>query len=166
MRRPKEQCDLFGSATRDAVETAIGRSKEKAEKWGEESLQSADDDVQDLAREIFQATGCGFAMIYTPPTGIFARGHVAITWDSIARIRAANHQGSNRTGFFETLREAMRHVLEYERIFRAEGLDAADRFHVRARVQNEAAVAARLIEQRGTPMEDPHSKRKSRVGPR
>jgi len=109
-----------------------------------------------LAEEVKKVTGCGPRLNWAAPSHAQASQLVLVGWDSLPRMKRDGASGTGRAGFFPDARTALRHVLEYERISAAEGKDAAELFHLKARCKSESEAVARMDEEAGVARVDPN----------
>lgn len=100
--------------------------------------------VEDLVEQVKAATGVGFRMMFQAPTQYPASRLVSVSWESMQRLKLGGH--TSRSAFAPSIRACLLLVLEYERVARSDGIDAADQYLVRERAQVEAAAVARMEE--------------------
>jgi hypothetical protein len=99
--------------------------------------------IDQLAEEVLRATGSGPRLYWGSgdhPAGRLVR----VDW----RDRFF--------GYFRDAQTALLYVLEHERIFAANGVDAAELHCVRARCRTESEAVARMDEEDGVVREDPN----------
>lgn len=106
-------------------------------------------DLDQLAREIVRLTGGTPMLTWMAPTDAPASLLVRVGWSSPGA-------SPSRQGFFASSLEALRHVVEHERICAEQGREAADLFHARARCRSEAEAVAEMDERGGVERADPN----------